>query len=152
MSKMSRNKGAAAEREVFKIIRDVTGIEVKRNLDQYQESDSDCHVLGFCIEIKRVEELRLKSWWAQVVEVAKKHNEVPVLIYRQSRQQWRAVLPWVSTSYLCHVDEPSLPESFMDYEYTQTVFLDPVFTMLLSESETGQRAIAEAEALLNTQH
>ena len=151
MSKMSRNKGAAAEREVFKIIRDVTGIEVKRNLDQYQESDSDCHVLGFCIEIKRVEELRLKSWWAQVLEVAKRHNEIPVLIYRQSRQQWRVMLPWVSTSYRLHSDE-TVPMWMTDYEYTQTVLLDPVFTMILSESKAGHEMMMEAEALLNTQH
>ena len=151
MSKFSRDKGAAAEREVFKIIRDVTGIEVKRNLDQYQESDSDCHVLGFCIEIKRVEELRLKSWWAQVLEVAKRHNEIPVLIYRQSRQQWRVMLPWVSTSYRLHSDEP-VPMWMTDYEYTQTVLLDPVFTMILSESKAGHEMMMEAEALLNTQH
>ena len=89
MSKMSRTKGAAAEREVFKIFNDELGLSIKRNLEQYQQSDSDARLYGFCIEIKRCEALSLRSWWDQVVESSKKDHSIPVLIYRQSRQPWR---------------------------------------------------------------
>lgn len=138
MGKSERTKGAAAEREVFKIIREATGIELKRNLEQYQDTGSDAHIHGFCIEIKRQEALKLKSWWKQVCEEAVNHQEIPVLIYRQSNQPWRVVLPWYSTSYMGLIANnrgDDVPAWVGDYEYTQTVFLDPVFTMLLAEAE-----------------
>jgi len=39
MSKLSRNKGATFERELCKIIFEELGVEVRRNLSQYQEKD-----------------------------------------------------------------------------------------------------------------
>jgi len=151
MGKMSRDKGAAAEREVFKIIRDTTGIDIMRNLEQYQGTDSDAHILGFCIEIKRVEQLSLKTWWDQVLKVARKSREVPVLIYRQSRQPWRVMLPWASTSYMLH-DDTALAEWMLDFDYTQTILLEPMFTMLLSESQAGADMMQEAADLIEQKH
>ena len=39
MSKLSRTKGASFERELVKIFREELGVECRRNLTQYQESE-----------------------------------------------------------------------------------------------------------------
>lgn len=127
MGKMSRNKGAVAEKEVFKIMNDELGLELKRNLSQYQGTDSDLHLFGFCIEIKRQETLSLSTWWKQVVEVANKTKEIPVLVYRQSRQPWRAVLP---ITYLYNLGDEQWT---LDYAYTLTMGFQPAFLSLLRE-------------------
>ena len=137
---MSRQKGSASEREVFKIIEDRTGIKLMRNLDQYQKSDSDAHVLGFCIEIKRQEVLSLRSWWEQVCVVAEKQHEIPCLIYRQNRQPWRVVLPLASMSPMLYYNKAT-----SCFDYTCTILLEPLFTTLLSECLAGESKMVEQE-------
>lgn len=129
MSRMSRNKGASAEREVFRIIYDQTGIEIKRNLDQYQGSDSDAHIHGYCIEIKRQEKLAISTWWNQVCTVAEKYDEIPVLIYRQNRQEWKCILPFGDGKMYYY------SSSAVTLQWTMTVRLDTVFCSILSEHE-----------------
>lgn len=130
MGKSQRNKGATAEREVFKIFNDELGLQLKRNLTQYQGSDADLHLYGFCIEIKRQESLSLGAWWNQVVTVARKCNEIPVLIYRQSRQPWRAITP---LQFLWYGTMDDCSEDAWNIEWAATTLLEPVFTTILRE-------------------
>jgi Holliday junction resolvase len=154
--RMSRNKGAAGEREVFKILNDELGLDLKRNLDQYQGADSDLHIYGFCAEIKRQETLSLKSWWEQVVTIARRERELPVLIYRQSRQPWRVVLPLAQFSPMfaeeINDDYISHPKWVLDFEYTATILLQPMFTTVLREVMVNQTYKEMEEKSIDTTH
>ena len=97
MSAMQRNKGSAAEREVFNLLRDELGIAVERNLQQTRNGGADSLSLpGIAIEVKRQEKPFAESWWRQAVEQAGS-TRTPVVAYRKSRQPWRFVVPldWV---------------------------------------------------------
>ena len=90
----SRNKGAAGEREVAKIIDDLLGVKVQRNLDQWRAGGYDLTGLeGWAIEVKRAKKPLLTAWWAQTIEQAKAHQLKPVLWYRLDNQKWRVVVP-----------------------------------------------------------
>lgn len=90
----SRNKGAAGEREVAKIIDDLLGVKVERNLDQWRAGGYDLVGLaGWAIEVKRAKKPLLNQWWAQTVEQAKINELKPVLFYRLDNQKWRVVVP-----------------------------------------------------------
>ena len=88
----SRTKGAAAEREVFKILSDALGVKVERNLIQTREGGADTSVGDWAIEVKRQETLSIAAWWEQAVEQAKRVNKMPMLIYRRSRQPWKVIV------------------------------------------------------------
>lgn len=49
-------------------------------------------LLGLAVEVKRGEQQNLNAWWAQTLAQANNANAVPVLLYRKSREPWRAVL------------------------------------------------------------
>lgn len=90
----SRNKGAAGEREVAKILNDLLGVECQRNLDQWRSGGFDLEGLkGWAIEVKRAKKMTLPAWWKQTVEQASLADLKPVLWYRIDRQAWRVVLP-----------------------------------------------------------
>jgi Holliday junction resolvase len=91
MSKSQRTKGAAAEREVAKILQDALGVEVKRKLGQARDSGDDIQVGRYRLEVKRQETLRMQEWCEQV-EAACGPQDVPVVVYRRSGQPWRVVL------------------------------------------------------------
>lgn len=89
--RMSRNKGAAAERELATILSDELGFVVKRKLGQARDSGDDIQVQKYRIEAKRRETLALPAWCRQI----EKHcepGEVPVVAYRQNGQPWRIVM------------------------------------------------------------
>jgi hypothetical protein len=90
----SRAKGASAEREVFKLIGDVLGFKVERNLSQTRDGGYDSVVGDFALEVKRQEALSIKAWWEQATQQAGRCDppKMPMLIYRQSRQPWRVVV------------------------------------------------------------
>lgn len=92
----SRNKGAAFEREVAKLIKDNLGFTVKRHLDQYREKDlGDLIGLnGWTIECKRYAcgTQHRAEWWQQVKTAASKLNTCPVLIYKFDRSPIRCVV------------------------------------------------------------
>jgi len=88
----SRTKGAAAERELFKIISTSIGIPVERNLIQTREGGADTSVGEWAIEVKRQEVLSITAWWAQAVEQSLRVNQKPMLIYRRSRQPWKVII------------------------------------------------------------
>jgi Holliday junction resolvase len=89
--RMSRNKGAAAERELAQILSDELGFVVKRKLGQARDSGDDIQVGKFRIEAKRRETLALPAWCRQIEEHCQP-GEVAVVAYRQNGQPWRIVM------------------------------------------------------------
>lgn len=106
----ARNKGANAEREVVRILNDIilrviaandhwddvskaSALAcIQRNQMQSAIGGHDLNgVFGMSVEIKRVEQLNINSWWKQCVEQSERNKEHPVLLYRQSHQPWRCV-------------------------------------------------------------
>lgn len=96
MSAMSRNKGKTGEREVATLVCDLLGLDVRRRVRQH-DGDSDLEgVPGWSVEVKRYAGAArgdIARWWAQAVEQAQRAGLLPVLFYRQDRDQWRAVWP-----------------------------------------------------------
>lgn len=97
MSAMQRRKGAAAERELCKLLSDELGIEVRRNVDQARAGGADCLMVpGYAIEVKRREALSRPAWWRQAVDQSIRVGCEPIVWYRQSRQPWRALVGQMS--------------------------------------------------------
>jgi Holliday junction resolvase len=92
MSTMQRTKGAAAEREVCALLRDMTGKDYARNLDQTRDSGGDIVAGRYLLEVKRQERLCIDDWWRQAVNSADEALKVPVVVFRRSRQAWRVVI------------------------------------------------------------
>lgn len=92
--RMSRNKGAAAEREFCAILSDHLGAVVQRKLGQARDSGADVHVGKFRIEVKRRETLAIPAWCRQAEAACMEDpaNLVPVVAYRTNGQQWRVVI------------------------------------------------------------
>lgn len=95
MGRLSRNKGAAGEREALAILGALLGVTLRRNLSQVRESGPDCiEVMGWGIEIKRQKRIdpSLDAWWDQAVRNAEVSELRPALIYRLDRHPWRAIV------------------------------------------------------------
>jgi hypothetical protein len=91
MSASQRRKGAAAEREVLRLLGEQLGQLLTRNLQQSREGGADCIcVKGWAIEVKRQEALSRPKWWRQAVEQADRLGVQPMLVYRRSKEPWRA--------------------------------------------------------------
>ena len=98
----SRNKGAAFERHIVRLLNDLLlkkGIKdrVKRNLEQYQTKDlPDIYFKDYAIECKRYKSRNdtwpLPKWWDQTVNSAGK-DFVPILIYKYDHQPIMSVFP-----------------------------------------------------------
>jgi len=107
----ARNKGARGEREAIAILQAVVeeclGSEafvLKRNLEQTREGGAD--ITGapleydlFSFEIKRQEKLELNKWWKQTVTQADATGRIPVLMYKQSRVEWKVIVPATLAEY-----------------------------------------------------
>lgn len=104
----SRTKGASAERELAAELHDLLGVRLSRRLRQYQAGGCDLQVdegqsgevadlLRRCaIEVKRhatATQGQVAGWWTQAVAQAQAQGAIPVLAYREDRQEWRVVLP-----------------------------------------------------------
>lgn len=93
MSAASRRKGQVGEREACRLLSEELGIEVERNVDQARAGGADCVMVpGYAIEIKRCETLRRNDWWRQAVEQGARLGLEPLVLYRQSRKPWRALV------------------------------------------------------------
>lgn len=96
MSATSRRKGAHGENEIAAIVSGLTGFEIKRRVRQH-EGDSDLEgIPGWTAEVKRhkrATRAQIGVWWYQAVDQSLKAGGVPVLFYRQDRDEWRAVWP-----------------------------------------------------------
>jgi Holliday junction resolvase len=97
----SRTKGAAAEREVSRLLFDELGIRTARNLEQSRSGgydllpDKGSLLEPYAIEIKRyakVSNAMLKVFWNQAVEQAERANKSPVLLYREDRAAWLGIV------------------------------------------------------------
>lgn len=89
--RMSRNKGAAAEREFTAILSEHLGTQIKRKLGQARDSGDDAQWGKYRFEIKRRETLAIMDWCRQI-ESHCQGDEVPVVAFRQNGQAWRVVL------------------------------------------------------------
>lgn len=100
MSAMQRSKGQRGERELFGLLSDELGFVIQRNIDQTRAGGADCiQVPGWALECKRCETLNINAWWKQAVKQAEDIECMPMLLYRQSRKPWRAVVAlWQITS------------------------------------------------------
>jgi len=93
MSASQRNKGQQGEREAFRILSDLLGTMVRRNVDQARSGGADgMDIPGWAIEVKRQEVERIPEWWLQTVQQALDAARRPALVYRVSRQPWRVVV------------------------------------------------------------
>jgi Holliday junction resolvase len=89
--RMSRNKGAAAEREFTAILSEHLGTQIKRKLGQARDSGDDAQWGKFRFEIKRRETLAIMDWCRQI-EAHCQGDDVPIVAFRQNGQAWRVVL------------------------------------------------------------
>ena len=95
----SRNKGAAFERDIAKILNEFfieEGIDyqTKRNLDQYQQKNQcDLDMPHFAVECKFYKEgdLLRPAWWDQVCKSC--NGKIPALIYKFNRRPIRVCVP-----------------------------------------------------------
>lgn len=88
----SRNKGAAGERELSNILKGY-GYDTRRG-QQFCGANGDADVVGIPglhIECKRVEKLNLDTALEQSKRDARK-GEMPVVIHRKNRQEWKVTL------------------------------------------------------------
>lgn len=91
MSRSQREKGKAGEREAAAMLRKLTQIDVQRRVRQH---DGDSDLVGlepWVVEVKRNESMSVEAMWLQAVVQADSVGGVPLLLYRRSRQPWRAV-------------------------------------------------------------
>ncbi len=95
----SRQKGAAFERDVCKMIGEAFNISVKRNLEQTRAGGADIELKPFLVECKRYAQQGSNwfkdDWWEQVKR-SSQNDYMPVLIYKYDRQPIRVVLPLVT--------------------------------------------------------
>jgi hypothetical protein len=98
----SRAKGAVAEREVRDIVRKA-GYRCERDgqIDNFAEANADLRhdVRGVHFEVKRRETLALPQWTRQAEEDARP-DEQAVVVYRRSREPWRASVDFEWLLYL----------------------------------------------------
>lgn len=96
MSKRSRNKGSAAEREVADKLFAELGIRFERDLEQCRDAGRgdlmpDDPAFPFLIEVKRraVANTCEGAWEAQAFRAAEKSHLHPCVVYRGDRRDWR---------------------------------------------------------------
>lgn len=135
-----RAKGQNGEREIAQMLNDIyaivyakLGLELpekdiaqrRQNQSAVGGSDLD-NTCGFSIEIKRQEQLAINTWWTQCLVSAKEDKKMPVLLYRQSRKQWKAVLFMHNTRmfdaepqgyYRCEMSIDDFKEVFTNHAY-----------------------------------
>lgn len=88
----SRQKGAAGERELANLLKEY-GYDTRRG-QQYSGINGDADVVGIPglhIECKRVEKLNLDAALDQSKRDARE-GEMPVVIHRKNRQEWKVTL------------------------------------------------------------
>lgn len=91
-----RAKGQRGEREAIHLLESLTGLELSREHGQAAIGGHDCTIPTrpvICLEVKRQENDNLAAWWTQAVASAVKAEGIPAVLYRRSRQPWRAIVP-----------------------------------------------------------
>jgi hypothetical protein len=93
MGLRSRNKGKRGEREAAAEIRRLFGTEARRGRQYHGRDDAPDIVTGIPgvhFEVKRAETLSLYDALSQAIEDAP--DQIPVLLHRQNRQPWVAIV------------------------------------------------------------
>jgi len=88
----SRNKGAAGERELAKVLRQY-GFETRRG-QQFCGANGDADVVGLPgihIECKRTERTQLYDWIDQAKRDCK--DNMPVVMHRKNNSEWLVIQP-----------------------------------------------------------
>lgn len=121
MSAMQRTKGQQGERELARLLSDLTGKTIRRRVRQH-DGDSDLIGLpGWSIECKRYARATpalLAQWWLQAVRQAEAEDTTPLLCWRADRMRdWTFVWP---ASLHC-LDAPRYPADVKD-----TLSADPL--------------------------
>lgn len=93
MSKSQRTKGAAGERELCRLIEDVTGAPARRNLSQTREGGTDIALGDWRIEVKRRARIAgIYDWLGQAERACDGPRLTPVVCARADGKKWFAVL------------------------------------------------------------
>jgi hypothetical protein len=96
MGLKSSNKGETGEREIAALMAELTGFDVRRKVRQHH-GDSDLEgIPGWSVKVKRhakATRATVRAWWDQTVTQSQSYGAIPVLLYRQDRDEWRAVWP-----------------------------------------------------------
>jgi len=91
----SRRKGQRGEREVCRILHELTGRTIKRRVRQH-DGDSDLEGLpDWSVEVKncaRVTPGLLSGWWKQAAAQARAVNRLPLLFFKHGRE-WQCAWP-----------------------------------------------------------
>lgn len=129
--KMSKTKGANAEREAAELVMEWVGPVydfagrprpvLKRNLEQTRSGGHDIVGIDWlALEIKRQEKIQLNAWWSQTTRQAAT-NQIPVLMWRVNRAPWAFRL--IVTGYHCGQIRPypvdMALETFRDWLQTE---------------------------------
>lgn len=88
----SRQKGAAGERELSRILREC-GYNTRRG-QQYSGANGDADVVGLPgvhIECKRVEKLNISEAMNQSIKDARP-DEMPAVFHRKNREPWKVTM------------------------------------------------------------
>lgn len=89
----SRAKGKAGELELAQLLRNQGHLNARRG-QQFSGINGDADIVGVSgihIECKRCEHVYDEQWLKQSERDARK-GELPVVIYRRSREQWKVIL------------------------------------------------------------
>lgn len=111
MAGMSRDKGKSGERELARLLSELTGHDVRRRVRNLAGEDDLEGLPGWSIECKRYATITpglLAGWWGQARRQAEAVGAEPVLFYRADRGQWRA--RW-SASLMLPLSEPAEAEA-----------------------------------------
>lgn len=93
MGKLQRTKGAAGEREVCHIIRDILGVDAHRNLSQTRDGGTDIAFGNFRLEVKRRARIgQIYEWMEQSANACQTSEQIPVVCARADGKKWFVVL------------------------------------------------------------
>lgn len=96
MGMLSRQKGKAGERELARLLSDLTGHSITRRVRQHDGDDDLVGLPGWSVEGKRYAAITpglVRKWWEQAQAQGIRTGALPVLFYRQDRGAWCAVWP-----------------------------------------------------------
>jgi len=125
----SRTKGSSFEREIAKELFLLTGVNFKRDLNQYRASDlgdlvCDDPAFPFIIECKRRANGGFQSaWWAQASKAALSASKRAAVVYRFDRQsprvriQLRAAMECISRGKWSAPDEHKIDIDLNGFAY-----------------------------------
>jgi Holliday junction resolvase len=100
VSAKSRNKGSGFERDVARILCELTGVRFQRNLEQVRAADHgdlvpDDPAFPFLIECKRYASgvSCLTAWKDQASRAAAASRKIPAVVFRFDRRPVRVAVP-----------------------------------------------------------